>query len=83
MQALVDLVFVNRRLEVRFLSPAPYHTSCDPRAIHRFIATSASVMSYSSLLSPIDVSTCWRFTFVGSSNQDTVKCIKPRGRKEW
>ena len=41
MQALVDLVFVNRRLEVRFLSPAPYHTSCDPRAIHRFIATRA------------------------------------------
>ena len=29
-------LFVNRRLEVQFLSPAPYQPSVDPAALHRF-----------------------------------------------
>jgi hypothetical protein len=30
-------LFVNRRLEVRFLSPAPHRTSCDPPTFYRNI----------------------------------------------
>jgi hypothetical protein len=30
-------LFVNRRLEVQFLSPAPHQPSVDPAALRRFI----------------------------------------------